>query len=58
MNPNNKRDEDRMCLFEERKQYEKNRRHRGKYFFDGGYICCSTYGKPRSKEFHWKQKMF
>ena len=58
MNPNNKRDEDRMCLFEERKQYEKNRRYRGKYFFDGGYICCSTYGKPRSKEFHWKQKMF
>ena len=54
MNPNNKRDEDRMCLFEERKQYEKNRRHRGKYFFDGGYICCSTYGKPRSKNFHWK----
>lgn len=47
-----------MCLFEERKQYEKNHRHRGKYFFDGGYICCLTYGKPRSKDFHWKQKMF
>lgn len=23
-------------------------------FFDGNYICCSTYGKPRSKDFHWK----
>ena len=23
-------------------------------FFDGDYICCSTYGKPRSKSFHWK----
>ena len=59
MNPNNKRDEDRMCLFEEAlNNMEKNRRYRGKYFFDGDYICCSTYGKPRSKDFHWKQKMF
>ena len=23
-------------------------------FFGGNYICCSTYGKPRSKDFHWK----
>lgn len=23
-------------------------------FFDGNYICCSAYGKPRSKDFHWK----
>lgn len=42
------------AIVEERKQYEKNRRRRGKYFFDGDYICCSTYGKPRSKDFHWK----
>ncbi|WP_405560060.1 site-specific integrase [Roseburia faecis] len=42
------------AIIEERKQYEKNRRRRGKYFFDGDYICCSTYGKPRSKDFHWK----
>ena len=21
---------------------------------DGDYICCLTYGKPRSKDFHWK----
>lgn len=42
------------AIVEERKQYEKNRRRRGKYFFDGDYICCSIYGKPWSKEFHWK----
>ena len=42
------------AIVEERKQYEKNRRRRGRYFFDGDYICCSTYGKPRSKDFHWK----
>ena len=23
-------------------------------FYDGNYICCSTYGRPRSKSFHWK----
>lgn len=22
--------------------------------FLSNYICCSTYGKPRSKDFHWK----
>ena len=35
---------------------EKNRRRRinDKHnpFFDGNYVCCSTYGKPRSKDFH------
>ena len=22
-------------------------------FFDGNYVCCSIYGKPKSKDFHW-----
>ena len=43
---------------EERQKYEKHRRKRindkTTPFFDGDYICCSTYGRPRSKSFHWK----
>ena len=46
------------AIIEERQKYEKNRRRRinDKHnpFFDGNYVCCSTYGKPRSKDFHWK----
>lgn len=46
------------AILQERKTYEKNqsRRINDAYnpFFDGDYICCSTYGKPRSKSFHWK----
>lgn len=42
----------------ERQKYEQNRNHRihDKHnpFYDGDYICCSTYGRPRSKGFHWK----
>lgn len=42
---------------EERQRYEKNRSRRmndkTNPFFDGNYICCSSYGKPRSKDFHW-----
>ncbi len=41
------------AILEERKTYEKNRSRRRKYFLDENYICCSTYGKPRSKDFHW-----
>ena len=45
------------AIIEERQKYEKNRRRRinDKHnpFFDGNYVCCSTYGKPRSKDFHW-----
>ena len=40
----------------ERKEYEKNRRRRindkNNPFRDWDYICCSTYGNPRSKGFH------
>ena len=33
---------------------EKNRRRRSKEFRDWDYICCSTYGNPRSKSYHHK----
>ena len=43
-------------MIEERKKYEKNKRRRindkNNPFLDQGYVCCSTYGKPRSKGFH------
>jgi integrase len=42
------------AILEERKKYEKNRSRRKTQFLDEDYICCSTYGKPRSKDFHWK----
>ena len=43
-------------LFEEilkvRKEYEKNRNRRKKEFQDLDYICCSSYGRPRSMEYN------
>lgn len=46
------------AILYERAKYDKNRRRRindkTTPFFDGGYICCSTYGRPRSKSFHFK----
>ncbi|MCC8081188.1 MAG: site-specific integrase [Lachnospiraceae bacterium] len=41
-------------ILREREKYEENRRRRGSQFLDADYICCSNYGKPRSKDFHWK----
>jgi len=41
------------AIQEQRKIYEKNRSRRGKYFMDYDYICCSSYGRPRSKNYHW-----
>ena len=41
------------AILEERKIYEKNRSRRRTQFLDADYICCSAYGKPRSKDFHW-----
>lgn len=39
----------------EKAKYDKNRRRRindkTNPFFDGNYICCSTYGRPRSRGF-------
>lgn len=42
------------ALLEQRRIYEKNRRRRPKEFRDLDYVCCSTYGNPRSKGFHYK----
>ena len=45
-------------IIEEKKKYEKNRNRRindrHNPFKDYGFICCSTYGNPRSKGFHYK----
>ena len=41
-------------ILKERKQYEANRRRRSTTFQDLDYICCSTYGRPRSKNYHWQ----
>ena len=46
------------AILSEKQKYEKNRRRRindkNNPFYDHNYICCSTYGKPRSKGFHRK----
>lgn len=42
------------AILEQRKIYEKNRRRRPKSFRDLDYICCSSYGNPRSKGYHTK----
>ena len=42
------------AILQERVRYERNRSRRMKYFQDLGYICCSTYGRPRSKGFHYQ----
>ncbi len=45
-------------LYEEilrlRKQYERNRSRRRTVFQDSDYIVCSTYGRPRGRQFHYK----
>ena len=42
------------AILEQRRIYEKNRRRRKREFRDLDYICCSTYGNPRSKSYHQK----
>lgn len=43
------------AILEERKKYEKNKKRRindkTNPFRDWNYVCCSTYGKPRSRGF-------
>lgn len=41
-------------ILKERTKYEENRNRRRSEFNDQDYICCSTYGNPRSKDFHFK----
>lgn len=43
------------AIIEERKKYNKNKNRRKKQFKDLGYICCSSYGRPRSKSYHFKE---
>lgn len=42
------------AILAEKIKYDKNKRRRSREFQDLGYICCSTYGRPRSRGFHWK----
>ena len=42
------------AILEQRKIYEQQKRRRSSTFQDLGYICCSSYGRPRSSSFHWK----
>lgn len=41
-------------ILKERQVYEANRNRRKGEFQDLDYICCSAYGRPRSKGFHCK----
>jgi site-specific recombinase XerD len=42
------------AILKERKKYEKNRSKRSKNFQDLDYICCSSYGRPRSMQYHFQ----
>lgn len=42
------------AILKEKKRYDANKRRRSTTFQDYGYICCSTYGRPRSKGYHLK----
>ena len=42
------------AILEERKKYEKNKKRRSTVFQDLGYVCCSSYGRPRSKNYHFQ----
>lgn len=46
------------AILAERKQYEKNKSRRinckAYPFQDLNYICCSSYGRPRSKNYNWQ----
>lgn len=42
------------AILEQRKIYEKNRRRRPNSFQDLDYICCSSYGRSRSKCYYWQ----
>ena len=46
------------AVLEERTKYEKNKKRRindkTNPFQDDGYICCSTYGKPRCRNYYYR----
>ena len=41
-------------ILKSREQYERNRSRRSKLFQDLDYICCSSYGRPRSMQYHFE----
>ena len=43
------------AILEQRKLYEKNRHRRPGQFQDDGYICCSSYGRPQSASYCYKE---
>lgn len=43
------------AILQQRKKYEKCKSRRSTTFQDMGYICCSSYGRPRSKNFHYEE---
>lgn len=40
------------AILGQRKEYERNRKRRADSFVDSDYICCSSYGRARSKSYH------
>lgn len=42
------------AILEQRKLYEASKNRRSKYFLDLDYVSCSSYGRPRSKNFHFQ----
>lgn len=42
-----------QAIMEERALYEQRKSRRKKEFLDSNYICCSSYGRPRSRSYFW-----
>lgn len=42
------------AIMQEREIYERNKRRRSTAFQDLDYICCSSYGRPRCKTYHYQ----
>ncbi len=42
-----------QAIMEERALYEQRKRRRKKEFLDLNFICCSSYGRPRSRSYFW-----
>lgn len=42
------------AILEEKKLYNARKNRRKREFQDLGYICCSTYGRPRCKNYHYQ----
>lgn len=43
------------AILQQRKNYQSCKKRRSTRFQDMGYICCSSYGRPRSKNYHFKE---